>query len=69
LSILYRGKYTTATKTLRAAEQEHLLQHFPVVIEEKYRIRTSGYAMWFTAVGAIHIAHYDVIDDLITRKI
>jgi len=32
-------KYTTATKTLRDAEQEHLLQHFPVVVEEKYRYR------------------------------
>jgi len=26
---------------------------------------TSGYATWFTAGGAIHIAHYDVI----TRKL
>jgi len=25
--------------------------------------------MWFTAGGAIHIAHYDVIDDVITRKL
>jgi len=24
---------------------------------------TSGYATWFTAGGAIRIAHYDVIDD------
>ena len=30
---------------------------------------TSGYAMWFTAGGAIRIAHYDVIDDIITRKL
>ena len=30
---------------------------------------TSGYAKWFTAGGAIHIAHYDVIDDVITRKL
>jgi len=29
---------------------------------------TSGYATWFTAGGAIRIAHYDVIDDVITRK-
>jgi len=28
---------------------------------------TSGYATWFTAGGAIRIAHYDVIDDVITR--
>jgi len=25
--------------------------------------------MWFTAGGAIRIAHYDVIDDVITRKL
>jgi len=41
--------------------------------------KTSGYATWFTAGGAIRIAlrqlwqtwklcHYDVIDDVITRK-
>ena len=24
---------------------------------------------WFTAGGAIRIAHYDVIDDVITRKL
>ena len=24
---------------------------------------------WFTAGGAIRIAHYDVIDDAITRKV
>jgi len=30
---------------------------------------TSGYATWFTAGGAIHIAHYDVTDDVITRKL
>jgi len=35
---------------------------------EKER-KTSGYATWFTAGGAIRIAHYDVIDDVITRKL
>jgi len=30
---------------------------------------TSGYATWFTAGGAIRIAHYDVIDDVVTRKV
>jgi len=30
---------------------------------------TSGYATWFTAGGAIRIAHYDVTDDAITRKL
>ena len=32
-------------------------------------LTTSGYATWFTAGGAIRIAHYDVIDDVITRKL
>jgi len=32
-------------------------------------LRTSGYATWFTAGGTIRIAHYDVIDDVITRKL
>jgi len=30
---------------------------------------TSGYATWITAGGAICIAHYDVIDDVITWKL
>jgi len=30
---------------------------------------TSGYATWFTAAGAIRIAHYDVIDDVITQTL
>jgi len=30
---------------------------------------TSGYVTWFTAGGAVRIAHYDVIDDIITRKL
>jgi len=29
---------------------------------------TSGYAPWFTAGGAIRIAHYDVIDDVINSE-
>ena len=31
--------------------------------------QTSGYATWFTAGGAICIAQYDVIDDVVTRKL
>ena len=30
---------------------------------------TSSYATWFTAGGAIRIAHCGVIDDVITRKL
>jgi len=32
-------------------------------------LNTRGYATWFTAGGAIHIAHYDIIDDIITGKL
>jgi len=32
-------------------------------------IKTSGYATWFTVGGATHIGHYDVIVDVITRKV
>ena len=31
--------------------------------------KTSDYATWFTAGGAIRIAHYDVIHDVTTRKL
>ena len=36
---------------------------------DKKTTGTSGYATWFTAGGAIRIAHYDVIDDVISRKL
>ena len=32
-------------------------------------IRLAATLRWFTAGGAIRIAHYDVIDDVITRKL
>jgi len=35
----------------------------------KVSLYTSGYATWFKAGGAIRIAYYDVIDDVITRKL
>ena len=35
----------------------------------KFHYITNGYATWFTAGGAIRIAHYDVIDDVITQKL
>ena len=34
-----------------------------------FRGKTSGYATWFTAGGAIRIAHYDVTDDVKTWKL
>jgi len=39
------------------------------IFQQLTNIETSGYATWFTVGGAIRIAHYDVIDDLITRKL
>ena len=33
------------------------------------RNKLAAMLRWFTAGGAIHIAHYDVIDDVITRKL
>jgi len=42
------------------------------VLENVFKItliKTRGYATWFTAGGAIRIAHYDVTDDVITRKL
>jgi len=35
----------------------------------RVNVNTSGYTTWFTAGGAIRITHYDVIDDVITRKL
>jgi len=32
-------------------------------------VQTSSYATWLMAGGAIRIAHYDVIDNVITRKL
>jgi len=43
------------------------LAHAGITLNTR-RILTSRYATWFTAGGAIRIAHYDVIDDVITRK-
>jgi len=34
-----------------------------------FYFKISGYAMWFTAGSAICIGHYDIIDDVITRKL
>jgi len=42
---------------------------FQIDISLELILLTSGYAMWFTAGGAIRIAHCDVIDDVITRKL
>jgi len=63
---LNRGPRTSLEAESRA---DLYLSH--VSSSEKYKVKkeTSGYATWFTAGGAIRIAHYDVIDDVITRKL
>jgi len=40
-----------------------------LLCQYKEYIIISGYATWFAGGGAIRIAHYDVIDDVITRKL
>jgi len=47
----------------------HLSFRNVVVDSCLFTTKTSGYATWFTAGGAIRIGHYDVIDDVITRKL
>jgi len=46
----------------RCVEQLH-------VYTDAFTLCTGGYATWFTAGGAIRIAYYDVIDDVITRNL
>jgi len=48
------------------------LHAIPERLRDEFQIKrytTSGYATWFAAGGAIRIAHYDVIADVITRKL
>ena len=52
-----------------ATELPQLLSQNTNIFGEATAQTTSGYAIWFTAGGAIRIAHYDVIDDVITRKL
>jgi len=40
-----------------------------IVIIKTFHTVTSGYATWFTAGSAIRTTHYDVINDVITRKL
>ena len=40
-----------------------------VITMRHIKVRLAATLRWFTAGGAICIAHYDVIDDVITRKL
>ena len=55
-----------------SSQQPRLLKHLDGNLRATIR-PTSGYATWFMAGAAIRnnfrIAHYDVIDDVITRKL
>jgi len=44
-------------------------EQFVNILVRDVKKATSGYATRFTAGGAIGIADYDVIDDVITRKL
>jgi len=61
--ILYH--YTTVLRAQQGGDVVYQPQEDFRVIQNK----TSGYATWFTAGGAIRIVHYNVIDDVITRKV
>jgi len=61
LQVQLHNHYTTATYGVECRQ-------LPFSWEE-LEIETSGYATWFAAGGAIRIAQYDVIDDVITRKL
>ena len=53
-----------------ASQSPPSLQSNPELWKVQILLYTSGYATWFTAGGAIRIAHYyDVNDDVITRKL
>jgi len=53
-----------------AAPTEELQNALPLLLLlQNFILKSSGYATWFTAGGSIRIAHYDVIDDVITRKL
>jgi len=64
-----------------AAKNAYIIQRSAIVLFTVYPVFfihrkmnqelniTSGYVKWFTAGGAIRIAHYDVIDGIITRKL
>jgi len=62
-----RTRPTENSKIFWAKNTTTEKQHFRY--SNSYVVETSGYTTWFTARGAIRIAHYDVIDDVKTRKL
>jgi len=61
-SIAGRAQYNAVTITQTFFDEKRQC------ISKCYK-STSGYATWFSAGGAIRIAHYNVIDDVITQKL
>jgi len=68
-SFFTEANFTTLI-AIYALSVHYTVNSFQTTVQETDTIKyTSGYATWFTAGGAIRIAHYDVIDDVITRKL
>jgi len=74
--IVSNNWHYTDTFTINEAQynyktnHKHCLSSNAILTLNIYTLnKTSGYATWFTAGGAIRIGHYDVIDDVITRKL
>jgi len=63
-----KGNERTGKRNIRGDARKEVKRREGTAIEERRGI-ASGYATWFTAGGAIRIAHYDVIDDVITWKL
>jgi len=63
-----RNKENVLRKPVKYTNNEHITYIWSNFLRI-FTLLTSGYATWFTAGGAIRIAHYDLIDDVITRKL
>jgi len=58
-----------AGPTQRNSTKVGQLDKLCVSLVNETKTETSGYATWLSAGGAIRIGYYDVIDDVITRKL
>ena len=63
--VVHQRRFPPATSTLSTLTNTHIQQSAIWRTSEL----AAGYATWFTTGGAIYIAHYDVIDDVITQKL
>jgi len=72
---LYFGGFR-AQKTISSYSFDWTVLIFGYIVERtntkiiwSHFLQFPSCATWFTAGGAIRIAHYDVVDDVITRKL